>query len=1133
MYVAGHIKNYKLDVLVDSGANANYISYEIVRSLSIPTSKKKEPIVVTFGGGQPVTCSRYCHIRLKLANNFHPVIQFNVIQTRFEAVIGKRWLARSVPRPTVDLAAHTIRVDPDVFIQGYVKPTHTPVMSAMQFKRHLKKDQAFLCIVHPVEKATSKPVPAQQNPAAQAILEKYSSIFPSELPHTLPPSRTIDHKIELVPGATPTSKPTYPLSLTEMDELKKQLDDLILHGFIRPSKSPYGAPVLFVRKKEGDLRMCVDYRALNKQTVKNTYPLPRIDELLDRLHNAKVFSKLDLRSGYHQIKIQEDDIPKTAFRTRYGLYEFLVLPFGLTNAPATFMCLMNDVFKEELDSIVIIYLDDILIFSENEEQHKIDLERVLRKLEQHKLYAKLSKCEFFKSEVAFLGHVISEKGIAVDPSKVKSIVDWPNLTCVNDIQSFLGLVNYYRRFIRNLAKIAAPLTELLKKDNPFVWSSLQESAFRMLKQVMTQAPVLAIFDPSKNVTVHTDASQFAIGAVLMQEGRVIAFESRKLSSAEINYPIHEKEQLAVVHALQKWRVYLHSTAEPFTVYTDHQSLKYLDTKNTLSPRQIRWMEKLAEYNYDIQYRKGSLNVVPDALSRRPDYQLSAIAESALSVGIDVLDLCRKEISKDEYFKDIFSRASKITDVDDPFEYQVKNGLLFLKKNDRLCIPDLPSVKTLLLNEMHDCPISGHNGVEKTYARLSELCYWPNMLRSVTHYVESCHVCKTSKTRTTKENGLLQPLSIPEIPWTHAAMDLVTNLPKSKSGNDAIAVFVDRFSKTAVFVPCKTSCSAPELALLFFQNVFKRYGLPKSIVSDRDTRFTSLFWTSLFECLGTSLDMSTAYHQQTDGQSERTIQTLKQYLRMYTSKSQDDWDELLCHAEFAYNSAESASTGASPFQVLYGYLPQVPASLMLEKSPVLHSPSARDVVKKHIHRFRIIFDALQDSHKNYSEQYDKHKRDVSFKVGDLVYLDAQNIKSASVPGTTANKLQSRFLGPYKIIDQPSPLNYKLDLPPRSRIHPVFHISKLRYHVPRDPDQFVSPEPTIYDQEPLVPEHPEYYQEEYEVERIVKHKKSADGSPRFLVKWTGYPHSANTWQTAEDLANAQEQLHKYKSTLRVSL
>ena len=240
-----------------------------------------------------------------------------------------------------------------------------------------------------------------------------------------------------------------------------------------------------------------------------------------------------------------------------------------------------------------------------------------------------------------------------------------------------------------------------------------------------------------------------------------------------------------------------------------------------------------------------------------------------------------------------------------------------------------------MTEVHDYPTSGHSGIDKTYARLSELCYWPNMFRSVKHYVESCHVCKVSKSRTTKENGLLQPLAIPERPWTHIAMDLVTHLPKTKSHHDAIAVFVDRFSKAAVFVPCKTTCSAPDLAQLFFKNVFSRFGLPSSIVSDRDTRFTSLFWTSLFSCLGTSLDMSTAHHQQTDGQSERTIQTLKQYLRMYTSNAQDNWDELLCHAEFAYNSSKSASTNLSPFQALYGYLPQVPASLMSEKSPETH------------------------------------------------------------------------------------------------------------------------------------------------------------------------------------------------------
>jgi hypothetical protein len=364
------------------------------------------------------------------------------------------------------------------------------------------------------------------------------------------------------------------------------------------------------------------------------------------------------------------------------------------------------------------------------------------------------------------------------------------------------------------------------------------------------------------------------------------------------------------------------------------------------------------------------------------------------------------------------------------------------------------------------------------------------------------------------------------------MDLITHLPKTKSRHDAIAVFVDRFSKAAVFVPCKSSCSGPELAQIFFKNVFKHFGLPKSIVSDRDPRFTSRFWTDLFSCLGTSLDMSTAHHQQTDGQSERTIQTLKQYLRMYTSNAQDDWDELLCHAEFAYNSAKSASTSLSPFEILYGYLPQVPASLMLGKSPEVHSPNARDVVEIHTNRFKVVFDALQDSHKIYSDQYDKNKQNVTFNIGDTVYLDSEHIKTLSTPGTTANRLQPRFLGPFKIIEHPSPLNYKLDLPPKSRIHPVFHVSKLRKHVPRDPDQFVPQDPDI-DQEPLIPENPAYYQVEYEVEKIVKHTKSPDGSVSFLVKWVGYPHSANTWQTAEDLVNAQDLLDQYLSKHRVSL
>jgi hypothetical protein len=280
-------------------------------------------------------------------------------------------------------------------------------------------------------------------------------------------------------------------------------------------------------------------------------------------------------------------------------------------------------------------------------------------------------------------------------------------------------------------------------------------------------------------------------------------------------------------------------------------------------------------------------------------------------------------------------------------------------------------------------------------------------------------------------------------------------------------------------------------------------------------------------------MSTANHQQTDGQSERTIQTLKQYLRMYTSKAQDNWDEFLSHAEFAYNSSKSASTNLSPFQVLFGYLPQVPVSLLSEKSSEEKSPSVRDAVEKHRNRFRVVYDALQNSHKNQSEQYDKHRRDISFEVGDSVYLDAKNIKSPSITDTSTNKLGPRFRGPYKIIGHPSPLNYELDLPPQSRLYPVFHVSKLRKHIPRDPDQFILPEPTDTDQEPLIPDNPEYYQEEYEVEKILKHDKLPDGTLRFLVKWVGYPHSQNTWQTAEDLANAKDLLDQYLSKRRISL
>jgi hypothetical protein len=924
----------------------------------------------------------------------------------------------------------------------------------------------------------------------------------------------------------PVSKPTYKMSLAEMDELRRQLDDLLDRGFIRPSSSPYGSPVLFVKKKDGELRMCVDYRALNKQTVKNTYPLPRIDELLDRLNGSVVFSKIDLRSGYHQIRVHEVDVHKTAFRTRYGLYEFVVLPFGLCNAPATFMRLMHDIFRDELDRCVLIYLDDILIFSPSIEQHLRDIQTILEKLRQHRLYAKLSKCEFLKKEILFLGHLISPDGLRMDPEKVKAILEWPDLTDVPAVLSFLGLVNFYHKHLDHLADIATPLSDLLKDENPFVWGPEQKQAFQDLKKTVADDPILSHFAPTDPVEVHCDASNKAVGATMVQNGHPVAFESRKLSAAELNYPTHDKELLAIVHALTKWRTYLHGSSVPIKIFTDHASLKYLATQPTLNHRQARWLEKLAEFNYEIEYTPGPLNVVPDALSRRPDYNLAAISEAVPAIGQDFLKSIRSKIRDDKDFGPIVHRLQAVSQDDPHSAYRLENGLLFLKEGERMCIPDVPEIKTTLLQEIHDSALAGHPGLDKTYTRLSKIAYWPNMRKHIEKYVKSCHTCRVSKIQTSKPSGLLQPLPIPDRPWTHVAMDLVVHLPKTKNQNDAIAVFVDRFSKAAHFVACKTNCSAPDLADIFFKNIVRLHGLPVSIVSDRDARFCSQFWTQLFSRLGTRLDMSTAYHQQTDGQSERTIQTLEQYLRVFIDKDHTNWDELLDQAEFTYNSNKSASTNLSPFEAMYGFQPSTPVSNALSSPEPRPDKNVNTFIKDHTTRFKIIHDALLDAQRRMASQYDRSRKDISFNVGDLVYLDASDLRK---PPGLAHKLLPRFRGPFKILERPSPLNYRLSLPPNSRAHDVFHVEKLLPAHSRDQDLFPTSDDPVPDDTPVSDNLGDYYNEEYEVEKLITHRYDPQGNLQYKVRWSGFSAAHDSWQTLEDVASAPEALQKYRQTL----
>jgi hypothetical protein len=516
----GKINGYPAWILLDSGASRNFVDEKFVQKHKFG-KKTTTPFTVELADGSKKEVKNEISIKKLELETYHTSgISAQVLGLqRYDAILGKPWLYHANPNInwrdntlTFQYGSRTINVRANK-TKTTEPECHSVFISRQQLARIPSNEELFAVCASEIEATPEEP---PRTPEERKLLKEFADVFPETLPNQLPPQRKIDHAIELVPGSEPPSRPTYRLSFVEMDELKKQLADLLAKGFIRPSTSPFGAPVLFVHKKEGSLRLCVDYRALNKITIKNRYPLPRIEELMDRLAGARYFTKIDLYSGYHQIRIKKEDIAKTAFRTRYGHYEFLVLPFGLTNAPATFMTLMNDIFRQYLDEFVIVYLDDILIYSKTKEEHLQHVRLVLETLRKHHLYAKAKKCELIRNKVKYTGHYISEEGITVDPRKITTIQDWPAPTNVSETRSFLGLASYYRKFVQGFSAIATPLTTLLHKDKPFQWTTSEQTAFDTLKEKLTSAPVLLLPDPNKPFTITTDASDFAIGAVLTQ-----------------------------------------------------------------------------------------------------------------------------------------------------------------------------------------------------------------------------------------------------------------------------------------------------------------------------------------------------------------------------------------------------------------------------------------------------------------------------------------------------------------------------------------------------------------------------------------------------------------------------------------
>ncbi|EOY03078.1 Retrotransposon protein, putative [Theobroma cacao] len=1058
--------NMNARVLFDPGATHSFISPCFASRLGRDRVRKEEQLVVSTPLKEIFVVEweyESCVVRVKDKDTSVNLVVLDTLD--FDVILGMDWL--SPCHASVDCYHKLVRFDfpgePSFSIQGDRSNAPTNLISVISARRLLRQDcVGYLAVV--------KDTQAKIGDVTQvSVVKEFVDVFPEELP--------------------------------ELKELKDQLEDLLDKGFIRPSVSPWGAPVLFVKKKDGSLRLCIDYRQLNKVTVKNKYPLPRIDDLFDQLQRAQCFSKIDLRSGYHQLRIRNEDIPKTAFRTRYGHYEFLVMSFGLTNAPAAFMDLMNRVFKPYLDKFMVVFIDDILIYSKSRKEHEQHLKIVLQILKEHQLYAKFSKCEFWLESVAFLGHVVSKDGIQVDSKKIEAVEKWPRPTSVTEIRSFVGLAGYYRRFVKDFSKIVAPLTKLTCKDAKFEWSDAYENSFEKLKACLTIAPVLSLPQGTRGYMVFCDASRVGLGCVLMQHGKVIAYASSQLKRHEQNYPIHNLEIAAIVFALKIWRHYLYG--ETCEIYTDHKSLKYIFQQRDLNLRQRRWMELLKDYDCTILYHPGKANVVADAFSRKSMGSLAHISTGRRSlvkeihslgdIGVHLevaetnallahfrvrpilMDKIKEAQSKDEFV----TKA-----IEDP---QGRKGKMFTKGTDgvlrygtRLYVPDGDGLRREILEEAHMAAYVVHPGATKMYQDLKEVYWWEGLKRDVAEFVSKCLVCQQVKAEHQKLTRLLQPLPVPKWKWEHIAMDFVTGLPRTNGGYDSIWIVVDRLTKSAHFLPVKITYGAAQYARVYVDEILQ-------------------------EPLGTKLDFSTTFHPQTDGQSEQTIQTLEDMLRACVIDLGVRWEQYLPLVEFAYNNSFQTSIQMAPFEALYGRRCRSPIGwLEVGERKLLGPKLVQDATEK-IHMIRQRMLTAQSRQKSY---VDNRRRDLEFQVGDHVFLKVSPTKGVMRFGKKG-KLSPRYIGPFEILERVGEVAYRLALPPDlSNIHPVFQVSMLRKYNP-DPSHVIWYE-TIQLQDDLT------YEEQPVaiLDRQVKKLRSKDVAS-VKVLWRNHTSEEVTWEAEDEM------------------
>ncbi|KAJ8759120.1 hypothetical protein K2173_004127 [Erythroxylum novogranatense] len=935
----GRINGKEVSILVDSGSTHNFEDENLVKTCELQVVNGQS-LQVMVANREKVSCEGRClNVTLAIQGYLTSADFFVLPVAACPVVMGVQWLATLGPIETdYNKLTMTIKGNDQIHtFQGEQQGEMGP-LSKKDVSLHMAT--SFLLQVSTSGTDTDSDI----HPHLQHLISKYHEVF--EQPKQLPPRRVFDHHIPLQDGSRPISVKPYRYPFYQKTELEKMV-------------------------KEMYWRFCVDYRALNEITIKDKFPIPVIDELLDELYGSTYYTKLDLRSGYHQIRIKDEDIYKTAFRTHEGHYEFVVMPFGLTNPPATFQALMNDIFKPYLRKFILVFFDDILIYSRSWNEHQHHLEKVLQILKSHNLFVKASKCQFGVTKVDYLGHVISQQGVS----------NWPQPTNQTNVRGFLGLAGYYRKFIRNFGGITAPLTQLLTKHG----------------EALSSPPIL----------------------------KPIAYFSEALKGTALHLSTYEKEMLAIVKAVRKWRPYL--LGRPFIVRTDQRSLKFLLEQCITTPTQARWLPKLLGYDYKIEYKPEKENQDADALSCVGELHMSIVSFPVAKWWKQLQD----EVSRDPFYK------AKVSQNSSEHAFRFQDGICYFK--GKIYLNPNCSLIPILLKEFHATATGGHFGYLKTLARLV---------------------------------GLLQPLPIPESVWSDVSMDFIEGLPLSK-GNNVIMVVVDRLSKYSHFVPLRHPFSAIGVATEFLYHVVKLHGIPESITSDRD---------------------------KTDGQTEVVNRILEQYLRCFTGEQSRKWFDWLPWAEFSYNTSYHSAAKFSPFEIVYGRRPPTVLSYVPGTTRV-------QAVDEHLwDRAKVLRDLksnLRLAQERMKLQAEKHRREVEFSVGDLVYLKLQPYRQSTVAFQGSLKLSPRFYGPFEILEKIGTVAYKLLLPKGARIHNVFHVSLLRKHLGDRPPPLASLPPITEDS--IVLPTPERILDKRDIKKG-RYRPYTD----ILVKWVGTPDSDSTWE-----------------------